>query len=264
MCDTRGVQCISDIGVSTGAYLNLSLASALLRVSELCAFAEVLSLGPHSILEPVNARVLEVAGLPFSVHGPFAHFEFGSRWSSRHKAAMKLHRRHIAAAAELGAGLYVVHPDLQKKPHHRDQRVVDTLERAFEELAALQEEYGMTIAVENLPFARHSHFVAPGDLELKGLGIVLDAGHAAVTGTLGDWLAHTDDGVRHIHLHDNLGRHGGDQHNPCGTGIVDAAAVVTAARAVGATIILEHKDEGAVQQSFDYLEAQGLLTQPQE
>ena len=262
MCDTRSVQCISDIGISTGAYLNLSLASALLRISELTSFAEVLSLGPHSILDPANARVLGIAGLPFSVHGPFAHFELGSRWGSAHKIAMEVHRRHIAAAAELGAGLYVVHPDVQRRPRVRSRRVVAMMESAFEELSEMQEECGMPIAVENLPFIRHSHFVAPGDLDVKGLAVVLDAGHAAITGTLDAWLAPTDHDIRHVHLHDNKGTHGGDLHDPCGTGVVDAAPVIAAARAMGATIILEHKNEGEVQQSFDYLKARGLLTQP--
>jgi sugar phosphate isomerase/epimerase len=261
MCDTPDVQCISDIGVSTGAYLNLSLASALLRISELTAFAEVLSLGPHSILDKANARVLEVAGLPFSVHGPFAHFELGSRWASRHKAAMEMHRRHIDAAAELGAGLYVVHPDVQRKPRPRSVRVIATMERACQEFAALQKQYDMPIAMENLPFARHSHFVAPDDLDVQGMAIVLDAGHAAITETLDTWLARTDLDIRHVHLHDNQGSHGGDLHDPCGTGVVDAAQVIAAARGIGATIILEHKNEAEVQQSFDYLKTRGLLTQ---
>jgi sugar phosphate isomerase/epimerase len=255
------MQCISHVGVSTGAYMNLSLASALLRISELTSFAEILSLGSHSILEPANARVIELAGMPFSVHGPFAHFELGSRWGSTHKAAMEMHKRHIAAAAELGSGLYVVHPDVQRKPRPRSARVIATMERACEEFTELQAQYGMPIAIENLPFARHSHFIAPDDLDIAGMYIALDAGHAAITGTLEAWLARRDLPVRHVHLHDNKGMHGGDLHDPCGTGVVDASEVIAVAREMGATIILEHKTEEEVQQSFDYLNARGLLTQ---
>jgi sugar phosphate isomerase/epimerase len=255
------MECISHVGVSTGAYMDLSLASALLRIAELTSFAEILDLGRHTILEPANARVIELAGLPFSVHGPFAHFELGSRWSSRHKAAMEMHKRHIAKAAELGAGLYVVHPDVQRKPRSRNPRVVATMQRACEQFTTLQEEYDMPIAIENLPFARHSHFVAPDDLDIAGMHIALDAGHAAITGTLDAWLTRRDLPVRHVHLHDNKGIHGGDLHDPCGTGVVDAADVIAVARDMGATIILEHKNEEEVQQSFDYLKERGLLTQ---
>ena len=255
------MECISHVGVSTGAYMNLSLGSALLRIAELTAFAEILSMGRHSILEPANARVVGLAGLPFSVHGPFEHFELGSRWASRHKAAMEVHRRHIAVAAELGCGLYVVHPDVQRKPRVRSTRTIATMQRACEQFTALQEEYGMPIAIENLPFARHSHFVAPGDLDIAGMHIAFDAGHAAITETLDAWLERRDLPIRHVHLHDNKGIQGGDLHDPCGTGVVDAANVIAVAREIGATIILEHKNEDEVQQSFEYLRERGLLTQ---
>ncbi|MCX6363358.1 MAG: sugar phosphate isomerase/epimerase [Actinobacteria bacterium] len=248
-----------DIGISTGAYYELSLGAALLRIAEIAPSAEILSLGRHSLLEPVNVRVIEAAGLPFTVHGPFAHFEFGSRSASKHRGAMDLHRRHMWVAAELGAQLYVVHPDLQRRARGWNPKVAASLERAFEELSALQDEIGLPIAVENLPFSRHSHFVAPGDLDLKGLGLALDVGHAAVTGTLRAWLDVPPAGLRHVHLHDNQGHRGGDEHDPLGTGVIDLEPILAVARAAGASIVLEHKDEASVIASLDHLRSRGLL-----
>jgi sugar phosphate isomerase/epimerase len=248
-----------DIGISTGAYHQLSLGAALLRIAELAPSAEILSLGRHSLLEPVNVRVVETAGLPFTVHGPFAHFELGSRWASRHRAAVELHRRHMWVAAELGARLYIVHPDMQRRALGWSQRIADSLELAFEELNLLQDEIGLPIAVENMPFARHSHFIGPGDLDLKGLGLVLDAGHATITGTLSHWLDGPLTDLKHVHLHDNQGHLGGDHHDPLGTGVVDLEPILAAARAAGAGIVLEHKDEAAVIASLDHLHARGLL-----
>lgn len=249
----------SDIGISTGAYAHLSLGAALLRIAEIAPEAEILSLGTHSLLEPANARVVELAGLPFSVHGPFLHFEFGSRSPAKHRAAVDLHRRHLAVAAELGARLYVIHPDLQRRQRGRDRRVIRHLESSFEDLAAMQDEFGLTIAVENLPFIRHTHFNAPGDLDLKGLALALDVGHAAATGTLSRWLADETHDLRHVHLHDNEGFVGGDQHLPLGRGVIDAAPVMAAARAAGATIVLEHKNEADVIESLTHLYDRGLL-----
>ena len=248
-----------DIGISTGAYFDLSLGAALLRIAELAPSAEILSLGRHSLLEPVNVRVIEAAGLPFTVHGPFAHFELGSRWAPRHRAAMDLHRRHMWVAAELGARLYVVHPDMQRRARGWNPRIAASLERAFEEFSALQDEIGLPIAVENMPFSRHSHFIAPGDLDLKGLGLALDSGHAAITGTLGDWLATSLVDIRHVHLHDNQGHGGGDHHHPLGTGVIDLEPILEVARAAGASIVLEHKDEASVLASLDHLHTRGLL-----
>ncbi len=248
-----------DIGISTGAYFELSLGAALLRIAELAPSAEILSLGRHSLLEPVNARVIEASGLPFTVHGPFAHFELGSRSASKHRGAIELHRRHMWVAAELGAQLYVVHPDMQRRARGWNPKIAASLERAFEELSVLQDEIGLPIAVENMPFSRHSHFIAPGDLDLQGLGLVLDIGHAANTGTLNDWLASSLVDLRHVHLHDNQGHLGGDHHDPLGAGVIDLEPILEAARAAGASIVLEHKDEASVLASLDHLRSRGLL-----
>jgi sugar phosphate isomerase/epimerase len=247
------------IGISTGAYANFSLAAALLRIGEIAPAAEILSMGRHSLLDAPNARVIELAGLPFTVHGPFLHFEYGSRTGRYHRAALEEHRRHLAVAAELGALVYVMHPDLQRKSRGRDARVVKTLQASFEELAMLQEECGVTIAVENLPFVHHTHFRAPGDLDLCGLGLCLDVGHAAVTGTLDAWLGDDRYQLKHVHLHDNEGHVGGDQHLPLGRGVIDAAPVVQLARAAGATVVLEHKNEADVIESLRHLHERGLL-----
>ncbi len=248
-----------DIGISTGAYANFSLAAALLRIGEIAPSAEILSVGRHSLLDEANVRVVELAGLPFTVHGPFLHFEYGSRSSRRHRAAFEVHRRHLAVAAELGARVYVVHPDLQRKQRGWDTRVVKTLESSFEELATLQEEYGVVIAVENLPFVRHTHFCAPGDLDLHGLGLALDVGHAAVTGTLKAWLSDGAYDLKLVHLHDNEGYVGGDQHLPLGRGIIDAAPVMELARAAEVPVVLEHKNEADVIESLRHLHERGLV-----
>ena len=198
------------------------------------------------------------SGLPFSVHGPFLDFEYGSRSASAPQGAGRV-RRHIAAAAELGARVYVVHPDLQRRWRGWDRRVQRALEQSFDELAALQEESGVTIAVENLPFVRHTHFKAPGDLDLRGLGLSLDVGHAAVTGTLAAWLEDDHHELKHIHLHDNEGHVGGDQHLPLGRGVVAAAPILKLAREHRATVVLEHKNEADVMESLRHLEERGLI-----
>ena len=216
-------------------------------------------MGRHSLLDAANARVIELAGLPFTVHGPFLHFEFGSRSARQHRAALDVHRRHLAVAAELGARVYVVHPDLQRRSGGGTRASSRPSRRSFEELAALQEEYGVTIAVENLPFVRHTHFRAPGDLDLRGLGLSLDVGHAAVTGTLAEWLSDGRYELKHVHLHDNEGHVGGDQHLPLGRGVIDAAPVMALARAAGVMVVLEHKNEADVIESLRHLHERGLL-----
>ena len=196
-----------DIGISTGAYANFSLGAALLRIAEIAPAAEILSIGHHSLLEPANARVVELSGLPFTVHGPFLHFEYGSRsaarapprpststagtWPSPPSSARASTWSTPTCSAAGGAGT---------------PRWSRTLERSFDDLAELQEESGVTIAVENLPFVRHTHFTRPGRPRPQG------PGPRRSTWVTPRSRAHCEHGsadgqyeLTHVHLHDNEG-----------------------------------------------------------
>lgn len=249
----------TDIGISTGAYSGLSLGAALLRIAELAPRAEICSWRGHSLLLPVNARVIAAAGLPFTVHGPFTHSEFATTSKSKHRAALDVHRRHMTAAAEMGAELYVVHPDLHPRPRPWNRKVVALLQRTFEELLRLQDETGLSVAVENMPGLRQSHFTAPGELDLRGLGLVLDVGHANLTGTLTRFVNEHNGELRHLHLHDNGGHLVGDQHLALGAGVVDFAPALREARTVGATVVLEHMRPEDVLASLRHLKQLDLL-----
>jgi sugar phosphate isomerase/epimerase len=238
----------------------MPLAAALSQIAQVAASAEVCSWGRHSLLEPENARALETSGLPFTVHGPFTHDGIGSRLRSKRRAAIDLHRRHLSVAAELKARLYVVHPDQRSHKRKWSRGTAAALERSFAELRSLQDEFGVSVVVENMPFVGHSHFTGPGDLDLQGLDMALDVGHAAIAGTLEAWLAAPGVRVSHIHLHDNHGRHGYDLHRPLGTGVVDAAPALALARAAGATVVLEHIVPADVHASLEHLHKRGLIS----
>jgi sugar phosphate isomerase/epimerase len=250
----------SDIGISTGAYPGRSLGEALLRIAELAPSAEVCSWGPHSLLDLENARAVAAVGLPFSVHGPFTHEALGSRSRAKRRAAIDLHTRHMTVAAELGATLYVVHPDIQRRKKPHSPRIAATLQLSLEELRALQDELGLNVAVENMPFDGRSHFTAPGDLDLEGMGLALDVGHAAITGTLRAWLADPKATLHTLHLHDNLGHRSGDLHRSLGAGVIDVAPALAVARAAGATIILENTNEADVLASLAHLHDRNMLS----
>jgi sugar phosphate isomerase/epimerase len=250
---------VPDIAISTGAYVHLSLSTALVAISELAQAAEVTSYREHSLLELDNARAVAASGLPFSVHGPFFRVDLGSLDEARRRAAVELHRRHLKVAALLGATMYLVHPDRQRRPGPRRPEVVAALQRSLRELCDLQEQTGVPVVVENMPVPGLSHFVAPGDADLCGLGLGLDVGHAFASGTLDAWLADPRAPLRHVHLHDNHGRPGGDEHLPLGAGDVDVAAVMAVVRAAGLRPVLEHRTPLEVEASISYLYARGLL-----
>ena len=249
-----------DIGLPTDAWYRLPLGTALERVARYATLAEIASVDDHSLIATQNRRAAVESGLRLTVHGPWDDLEPGSLRERERRHALTVHRRHLEASAEIGAEKYVVHPDYQGCPVSRDPRVVEALRRTFAELEDYQRELGVRIVVENMPGAGYSHFGAPGDLELGELGLILDTGHAALCGTLDDFLLEPRAELAHIHLHDNRGpAEARDPHLPLGQGVVDTRAVLRAARASGATVILELLDEASVRESIAYLDRLGVL-----
>jgi sugar phosphate isomerase/epimerase len=254
------VQTPRDIGISSSAYSELFLAPALERIAALTPAAEVRSFGLHTLLSKRNRRAALESGLACSVHGPFGYTGLEDASEAMRLEVLDEHRRHLEAAAEIGATLYLVHPDWRHEPGPRDPAVVATLERSFDALRELQEEVGMPIVVENMPGVGNSHLTSPGDLDLRGLGFALDAGHAAISGTLDAFLATPPPDLRHVHLHSNAGPGDlADPHLPLGTGVVDATAVLAVARASGASVVLELNDAEGVAVSLSYLRGRGLI-----
>ena len=252
---------LPDIGVSTSAYAGDMLAPTLARIAELTPSAEIRSFGLHTLLSERNRRACLDAGLDYTVHGPFGYIGIADIDASGRREALDEHRRHLEASAQIGARLYVVHPDWRPDAAApRDRRVVAALAQAFDELLALQDEFGVEVVVENMPGAGHSHFTHPGDLDLRGLGLLLDVGHASITGCLDAWLDDPKATLRHVHLHSNAGAgDDADPHLPVGAGVVDAAAVLAAARAAGASVVLEHSRDEHVVASVEHLRRRGLL-----
>jgi sugar phosphate isomerase/epimerase len=244
-----------DYGISTAAYQTLPLAAALARIARLSRLAELRSEGFHDLTQPANLRAALAArrdGLRFTVHGPFSHQIIWSRDDARRRRGLDDHRRHLDVAAQLGASVYVVHPDYTHEPRPFDAQLVDRLRSSFAELFPLQHELGLRIAVENMPGVGRSHFATPG-LDTCGLPLAIDVGHAHLSDALVELIMLPD--IIHWHLHDNPGL-GGDPHGTVGGGSIDWAPVVKriGETAVdGATAVLEVTSEEAVIASLAFL-----------
>ena len=248
------------IGIATDVYDQLPLAEALERLAVHTTLAEIYSGDRHNLLDAGNRRAAIASGMRFTVHGPFEDLVTGSPHERERRHAVDEHRRHLEAAAEIGALCYAVHPDVRERVGPRDPRVVAALGRTIEDLAELQREYGVRVCLENMPGAGRSHFVAPGDLDLGELGFLLDTGHAAISGVLHDFLFDPDLDLTHVHLHDNRGPAAAHAPPlPLGRGVVDVRDVLDVARVRHATVILELLSEADVDESLAFLQRRRLI-----
>lgn len=235
------------LGISTWAYLDLSLDQALDRISLLSSRAEILCEGRHSLFSPENLEAASSHSLRYSVHGPIADINIASIYPEFREASVKLHSRAIEASAAVGAELYIIHPGYTPWSFCW-MDALTCLDRSLEEIAPLQEELGIALAVENMPESEWLLFKRP-DLDLHSLGLVLDVGHAHTCGTLQEFLNHP--ALKHIHLHDNTGE--GDLHLSLGKGSIDLMPILRRMRKGDLTAVLEQKSEKDVMESLSAL-----------
>ena len=237
------------IGISTWAYQDLPLGEALERISSLSDNAEILCEAQHSLLDPSNLEALESFSLKYSVHGLITDVNIASIHDTIRSASVELHRKAVEASAIAGASVYVVHPGFTSWPFYRDQ-ALHALDKSLVDLRLMQDEFGISICVENMPKSDWLFYSCPG-LDLRGLGTVLDVGHANTCGSLDAFLAKQD--ISHVHLHDNAGC--SDDHLPLGQGSIEFGPVLEMIRTRGISSVLENKSEVAVLESLNVLQS---------
>ena len=151
-----------DIGLPSQICPELALAAVLELLAPRTSLVEIDSFGLHTVLSPRNRRDAVASGLRLTVHGPYGFdIDPGSPDEALRRQTVALHRRHVEAAAEMGALLYVVHPDYVAPPGPRDAAVVAALQRTIADLEEIQREVGVRIAIENMPGVGSSQFTAP-------------------------------------------------------------------------------------------------------
>lgn len=241
------------LGISTWAYLDRSLPEALSRISHLAERAEILCEARHSLLRPENLEAMASFSLKYTVHGLIADINIASVYPEFREASVRLHRRAIQASANAGAELYVIHPGFTAWSYCWQDALL-ALDQSLSELAPLQEELGICLAVENMPKSEWLFFNKP-DLDLHGMGLVLDVGHAQTCGTLADFLKLPR--IAHVHLHDNSGN--GDEHMPLGKGVIDFGPVLRTIEGRGISAALEQKTEEGVLESLAALRKNGFV-----
>lgn len=235
------------LGISTWAYLDLPLPKALERISGLSDRAEILCEARHSLLLAENLEWLSSFSLNYTVHGLMSDLNIASIHPQIRAASVNLHRRAIQASSNAGAELYVIHPGFSSWGSCR-QRALHSLHQSLEELVPLQEDLGICLAVENMPRSDWLFFNEP-DLDLHGLGLALDVGHAHTCDRLSDFLEHP--ALVHVHLHDNSGNE--DEHLALGKGSINLEPVLRVIEKRDISAVLEQKTEKEVIESLRVL-----------
>jgi len=165
-------------------------------------------------------------GLEYSLHAPFADINIASPSRDMLNAAAKRLKQSMAYASELDAKMWVFHPGaLTGISQFYPGAAWKQNSESIQELYKVAEEYGLNVALENLPgkywFLMHEpeefmRFYRETNLPV---GIALDLGHANLEAQIEPFFKLLADKIVHIHASDNDGSD--DQHLGVGEGKID-------------------------------------------
>jgi sugar phosphate isomerase/epimerase len=184
-------------------------------------------------LSRIQSYVSEYTGsheVDLSVHAPLSDINIASFSDRVRQASLVDVLETIRISGELGVRCVTVHPGLVSPTSSMDLDHVRALVRqAAVELAGASEEYGVPVAIENMPKMRYLIFREPEELQkvIEGtcLSLCFDAGHAHTCGNMDAWLELADRFIN-VHLHDNRGER--DEHLVLGEGTVPFEKVLKA------------------------------------
>lgn len=219
------------IGLSTGCFYQTSIFDCLKQIREagfsileICSFPAHLDYHDYEAVRRAGKLIRELDLEPYSFHAPFAeHIDITSINDEVRNHSLREIQTAAAAAAEIGARYFVIHPGPENSDIPNEQRLqrMDNAADTLNQLVKHCHQLGIGLMLENmLPHlffgrARDVLWIL-GALETTEVGICLDTGHAYLSGDLNTVVHKLSGHLRMIHASDNCGKR--DDHLPPGEG----------------------------------------------
>ncbi|HEX9261140.1 MAG TPA: sugar phosphate isomerase/epimerase [Candidatus Bathyarchaeia archaeon] len=239
------------IGVSMLHTLGDPFGTMLTKLTSIGAnYIEIVDDGFHTLNKQRVKALNEAArshGFKYTLHCPFADVNIASPSKLMLSASLKRLKQSMEKAFQLNVELWVLHPGLITgiTPFYPGSDWIQNVQSIIE-LHRTAKEYGLGIAIENLPQKYGSVMKTPQDFNrfysetsLTDIGIVLDTGHANLEAQIEPFLAQLSDKIFELHLSDNMGEQ--DQHLGIGYGKIDWQNIVQRLRNISftGTIMIE-------------------------
>jgi len=176
-------------------------------------------------------EICDTTDLKITMHLPFSDMNLaGLNEGIRNEVLRQMYR-----CLELGndiVELAVVHPGyLSPYGAQMPEKAWQTYIKSLQNICDIAAEYGIKIAVENMPDIPKIFGKSPDEMlrtleevHRENLGLTLDVGHANTLGAVDEFLEKCKENIIHVHIHDNYGK--SDDHLPLGRGTVQWKKVI--------------------------------------
>lgn len=240
------------IGVSCPDFGKIPFDKCIEDIAKDFRHWEIFSEAEHAV-QNIAGEVAELGqsyGMTFTVHSSIADTDAAAVNSRMREAACMEFMSEMEAAVSFGAECITIHPGIINLSVKgiRD-RSLEAAKNTMRVLDRAQAEYGLPVAIENMPNFDIMLGIQAKELQeiVAGtdLGICLDIGHANTSGQLDPMIKTFKDRIINVHIHDNHGK--SDEHLTLGDGNIDFPKVLKKMSFYKGRYIIESKSlESAV------------------
>lgn len=204
---------------------------------------EIIAEGMHSMSEIKDdiRKAKDSYNIQFTVHAPFSDLNIASLNPQIRKSSVAQIEDAIRISSELDITLMTIHPGY-KSPlgAYFLDKIKETNKKSLIELDKAGEEYGVTLALENIPKMWISLCSNADEMraliEGTNLKICFDVGHAHISDAINGYID-LKENIANLHLHDNHGDK--DKHLILGEGNLPFADILGALRGYNGIFVIE-------------------------
>ena len=247
------------IGVSSTEFSAYQVEEVLEEVSKVFKHWEIFAEAEHN-LNAITSRLATIKDsykMTFSIHAPICDINIASLNERMREASTLETITMMEYAANLNMKTITIHPGLYSMavPYQEDKSVVSA-KKSLRMLDRISNEYGITIAVENMPefpFALGRTAEEIKDLlDGTNLKVCFDIGHANTTDQIDTIIESLSDRFANVHIHDNMGEN--DEHRTVGNGNIDFKKALMKFPKYNGNLIIESKSFQSAVESKEKLE----------
>ena len=246
------------IGVSSTEFSAYLFEEVIQEVSKVFDHWEIFAEAEHR-LPSIESRFRDLIPsykLSYSIHAPISDINLGSLNERIREDSILEILTTAETAANLNIDLVTIHPGLTcMAVPYMEEKAIEKAKRSLSSIDRISAEYGVRIAVENMPAFPFMLGRTAEELkeliEMTNLGFCLDIGHANTTDQIDELIKEFGDRLINIHIHDNHGEH--DEHLTLGEGEIDFKSVIEKIKGYTGNYVIESKSFPSAVESQDYL-----------
>jgi sugar phosphate isomerase/epimerase len=235
------------IGMSCTQFGVIDPETVMETVSKNFEFWEIFSEADGDVTK-FSSRFNELKGsynMQYSIHAPIGDVNIASLNDKMRKASVKEMIRTMDHANRMDVNMITVHPGINSMVLHGvKDRSAQHAKRSLKKMDKKAKEYGVILAVENMPSFAVMMGQNPQELldliDGTDLMICFDIGHANTMGKIDECIDAFKGRIANVHIHDNVGKN--DDHSTIGDGVIDFVDVLSKLKGYKGNYIIESRN----------------------